>query len=242
MEKDRKAFLKIKKSVGLNNPCSLLEKLFHALVLPVILYCSELWGLETTFKDSDPFEYIHMKFIEEILGVHYKATNAACRAELARLPLKSKVQVAAVNFWEHVITSHNTLVHKIYCLTERTNSWVKKVKDVVSTLGYYFINSDPVTMILFHVKHIQQRIHDVAIQEQDSVILNSTKLDFYKHIYKIQTRAHYMYVDIISCRSDKFRSILAKLRVSAHKLTIEKSRYTGIPRQIGSALFAIQDQ
>ena len=119
---------------------------------------------------------------------------------MARLPLKSKVEAAAINFWEHVITSHNTLIHKIYCLTERTNSWVKKVKDVVSTLGYSFINSDPITMIHNHVKHIQQRIHDVAIQEQDSVILNSPKLDFYKNIYKIQTHAHY--VDIISCRSD----------------------------------------
>ena len=99
-------------------------------------------GLETTFKDSDPFEYIHMK-IKGILGVHYKATNAACRAELARLPLKSKVQAAAIIFWEHVITSHNTLVNKIYCLTERTNSWVKKVKDVVSTSCYSIINSDP---------------------------------------------------------------------------------------------------
>ena len=139
-------------------------------------------------NNTDPFEYIHMKFIKEILVVHYKATNAACMVELARLPLKSKVQAAAINFWEHVITSHNTLVNKIYCLTERTNAWVKKVKDVVSTLSYSFINSVPVTMIPIHVKHIQKRIrHDVAIQEQDSVILNSTKLDFYKNIYKIHT-------------------------------------------------------
>ena len=87
--------------------------------------------------------------------------------------------------------------------------------------------ADPVTMIPIHVKHIQQRIHDVVIQEQDSVMLNSTKLAFYKNIYKIQTRAHY--VDIISCRSD--RSILAKLRVRAHKLTIEKGIHIGIPRQ-----------
>ena len=43
-------------------------------------------------------------------------------------------------------------------------------------------------MIPIHIKHIQQRIHDVA----DSVILNSTKLDFYKNSYKIQTRAHYV--------------------------------------------------
>ena len=45
MEKGRKAFFKIKKSVGLNNPCSLLEKLFDTLVIPVIHYCSELWGI-----------------------------------------------------------------------------------------------------------------------------------------------------------------------------------------------------
>ena len=100
--------------------------------------------------------------------INIKATNAACRAELARLPLKSKVQAASINFGEYVITSHNTLVHKIYCLTEGANSWVKKIKDVVSTLGYSFINLDPVTMIPIHVKHIQQRIHDAAIQEQDS--------------------------------------------------------------------------
>ena len=42
-------------------------------------------------------------------------------------------------------------------------------------------------------------------------------------------RAHYEYADIISCRSD--RSVLAKLRVSVDKLTIEKGRYPGISRQ-----------
>ena len=81
-------------------------------------------------------------------------------------------------------------------------------------------------MIPLYQKSIQQRIHDIALQEQDSSILNSSKLDFYKNIYKIQTRAQY--VDSISYRSD--RSVLAKIRISAHNLTVEKGRYTGIPR------------
>ena len=167
-----------------------------------------------------------MKFIKEILGVHYKATNAACRAELGRLPLKSKVQTAAINFWEHIITSQNSLVNKTYSLTEQSNLWVKKVKKITSVLGYSFINSDPVNMIPLYQKSIQQWIHDIALQEQDSSILNSSKLDFYKNIYKIQT--HAQYVDSISYRSD--RSVLAKIRISAHKLTVKKGRYTGIPR------------
>ena len=81
MEKGRKAWFKIKKSVGINNPCNLLEKLFDSLVVPIILYGSEIWGVRNNLKDSEPFEHLQMKFIKEILGVHSKATNVACRAE-----------------------------------------------------------------------------------------------------------------------------------------------------------------
>ena len=91
------------------------------------LYCSELWGLENEFQDANPFEYLHMKFIKESLGVHCKDSKEACSAELARLPLESKVLVAAINFWQHN-TSQNTLVNKIYSVTEITSIWVKKVK------------------------------------------------------------------------------------------------------------------
>ena len=69
-------------------------------------------------------------------------------------------------------------------------------------------------------------MHDIVLQEQDSSILNSSSLYFYQNKYKIQTRAQY--VDSISYRSD--RSVLAKMRISAHNLTVEKGRYTDIPR------------
>ena len=79
MEKARKAYFKIKKTIGLDNPCKLLEKLFDSLVAPILLYCSEIWGITSTFKDTDPYEKLHIKFIKEILGVHCKASNDACR-------------------------------------------------------------------------------------------------------------------------------------------------------------------
>ena len=39
---------------------------------------TEIWGVDHCFKDIEPFEHLHIKFIKEILGVHCKATNAAC--------------------------------------------------------------------------------------------------------------------------------------------------------------------
>ena len=85
MEKAKKALFKIKKTIGLDNPCSLLEKLFDNLVTPVLLYCSELWRLTCAEKDTTPYEYQHLKFIKEILGVHSKILNDACRAEFLQL-------------------------------------------------------------------------------------------------------------------------------------------------------------
>ncbi len=90
VDKGRKAFFKIKKTIGLNNPCRLLEKLFDSLVSPILLYGSEVWGIDSSFKDSEPYENLHLKFMKEILGVHCKASNDGCCAELNRLPLKSK--------------------------------------------------------------------------------------------------------------------------------------------------------
>jgi hypothetical protein len=93
MEKGRKAWFKIKKTITLNNPCNLLEKLFDSLVVPIILYGSEVWGVGNKFRDSDPFEqHLHLKFIKEVLGVQCKTTNVACLAENKQNSFASKNQ------------------------------------------------------------------------------------------------------------------------------------------------------
>ena len=160
MEKGRKAFFKIKQCIGFDNPCSLLETLFDFLVSPIILYCSELWGINTAFKDSDPYEYLHLKFIKEILGVHCKATNTACRSELNRLPLKAKIQISALKFFEHIHSSHNTLVNKIYLATENTNTWTQNIKNIVNRLGFSHTLSNASEQIQVFIKHMQVRIND----------------------------------------------------------------------------------
>ena len=127
MEKARRAYFKIKKLIGLNNPCKLLEKLFDTLILPIITYCSEIWGIFSNFKDTEPFEKLHLKFIKEILGVHCKATNDACRAELCRLPLKSKILYSSIKYLEHILDSENSLVKPIFENSVPSNNWFIKL-------------------------------------------------------------------------------------------------------------------
>jgi hypothetical protein len=98
MEKARKVYFKIKKTIGLNNPCKPLEKLFDSLVTPILLYCSEIWRVYLDPGDSSIVEKFHMKFIKEILGVHCKTSTVAYRTELGRFPLWAKISFSCIKF------------------------------------------------------------------------------------------------------------------------------------------------
>jgi hypothetical protein len=196
MEKARKAYFKIKKTIGLNNPCRLLEKLFDSLVTPILTYgSSEVWGVDSTFKDSDPFEKLHIKFIKEILGIHFKASNDGCRAELNRTPLKSKILFSIFNFMNHIISSKNTLVYDIYIKSRETNPWVKKVKILLNGLGHsYIINN--INSIKLNLNTIKQRIHDQCLQTQNANICDSQKFNFFQSVYNMGQRPPY--VDVLN--------------------------------------------
>ena len=222
-EKGRKALFKIKKTIGLNNPCILLEKLFDTLVSPILLYGCEVWGINNV-KGTDPQEKMHVKFIKEILGVHCKTSNDACRAELARLPLKQTILFSCIKFLNHIQSQNDTLVNKIYQATKSVNPWTKNTVHILQQLGFPFLND----FVNFkpYIRSIKQRIIDQHQQEQNANIYNSTKLSFFKKIHNINQRAKY--VDTLANRCD--RSQISKVKLSAHQLNIEKGRYSNIPR------------
>ena len=225
MEKGRKAWFKIKKTIGLNNACNLLEKLFDTLVSPIILYGCEVWGAYCNFKDTDPFEHLHIKFIKEILGVHSKATNVACLSELNRSPLKDKIKLLSIKFWDHISNSPNTLVNKIYNNLSQTNKWTLAVKNWVRELGFGYI-ADNTNNIKRNLTNIKQRIFDQSLQNQHSSIIGSNKLTFYRNIYNSNKRPYY----VDTCRFKSDRSTICKFRISAHSLAIERGRYKNIPQ------------
>lgn len=165
-----------------------------------------------------------MKFIKEILGVHCKTTNVACRSELGRLPIQSKIMFSCVKFLNHLLLSENTLAFKIFKGTENNNPWTKKVYSNIQRLEFSYIIDSKCSFkpLLAFIKQI---IADQFIQEQSSQIFNSSKLKFYQNIYSNHKRSSY--VDLLRQKSE--RSTLCKIRLSAHNLEIEKGRHLSIP-------------
>ena len=69
----------------------------------------------------------------------------------------------------------------------------------------------------YNINHYQ-RLIDQSNQEQSSEIYSSTKLKFYQNFYDFNRRS--AYVDILRNKTE--RSILCKIRLSAHHLAIER--------------------
>ncbi len=67
-----------------------------------------MWGPLTNLSqdltkwEKHPIETLHAELCKNILHVHQHTTNNACRAELGKYPLISKIQKRAIKFWKHL--------------------------------------------------------------------------------------------------------------------------------------------
>ena len=79
------------------------NKLFNALVKPVLLYGCEIWGPELlshkTHFDKSTIEQVHIKFCKQTLNTPWYIGNIACRAELGRYPLRIDIKASIFSYW-----------------------------------------------------------------------------------------------------------------------------------------------
>ena len=92
-------------------------------------------------------------------------------------------------------------------------------------MGYSYLLNNQI-LLKPSLLQIRQRIIDQCAQEQYSNIKNSQKLEFFLSVYRMGKRPHY--VDKLINITD--RSMLCKIRISAHQLMIEKGRHLNIPK------------
>ena len=88
IKKAYKVLSTIKRSFSNSNMTTLTikNKLFDALVKPILLYGCKIWGPEflsyKTHFDKSAVEQVHIKFCKETLNTPWYTENIACRAEL----------------------------------------------------------------------------------------------------------------------------------------------------------------
>jgi len=73
---------------------------FDSLVLPVLSYASEVWGVDE--KIGDAAELLHRQFLKHTLGVRDSTANVIVIAELGRFPL-------CFHWWQQILRYHKRI-------------------------------------------------------------------------------------------------------------------------------------
>ena len=153
--KARAAFYKWSDCFNFNNntPINILTKLFESMVVPIVLYGSEIWGAflienikgnlkELFLNNKYHFERLQNSFCKFALGVKKCTSNTACKAELGIFPMIVSILYRVIKFYVRVnIMDDETLVKKCLMFV-RSKSKESSPKTKICTKENYIKSID----------------------------------------------------------------------------------------------------
>ena len=229
------ASVQLRKKLGDNfrNDVNIAIYLFDALVKPILLYCSDFWGILKINK-KDPCELlpkqnlidsVHMKFLKQLLGVQTQTHNVGVLLETGRMPLMAYALKNCMKNWNRIAIENNCnpLIQLSYENISGNNfEWYKNIKLLLNNLGLSYILNGSVSNpeVVVH-----KRVTDVFFQNAFTEISSdSSKLRTYCLFKKEVRREPYL----SNIKNVKDRISMTKFRLSNHKLMIEKGRHLNL--------------
>ena len=214
-------------------PLDIVCELFDTLVIPVLLYGCEIWGIENTAC----IEKFHTKFCKLLLKLSNNTANCIALGELGRLKLKRVIDKRIISYWCKLISGNE---NKISCILYRVTKdmfdthmletkWLTYVKGILDNCGFSNMWESN-TLKKCNIKWLQTALHlkldDIAKQEWLSeVSTNSLCLNY--RIFKTECCLS----NYILTLDTPDRITLCKFRCGNHRLPITTGRYTGINRE-----------
>lgn len=202
--------------------------MFDKIVMPILLYGSEVWG----FENLDMLERIHLKFCKLVL--HLKQTTPSCivYAELGRHPIIIDAKLRMINFLNRVLNGKESKISYIlyqlffiyfnnYGFEINWISFIKKIFDECGMSNIWYSQ----TVDKWVVKNIEQNLIDQFMQNCLADIYASPKGLCYRIFKKHVAFEHYF-----SKLSLNNLYTLCRFRCGNHRLPIETGRWQNVPR------------
>ena len=229
-----------------NIPIKTLLKLFYSVVVPVLLYGCEIWGVcllgkissfelfqKRFFSVVNKMESLQLKFFKRILGVHSKSTNLAVYGELGRVPLIVQISTLVTKYWIRIEASNytNTLVGEAASFNIRANTqavnftnYILKLCDLDSLNGI----SLPLESLHNVGTYLKNRLSTYFTNFWKDQIEQSRHSGKLRTL--VQVKNNFAFEDYLhEICNVKHRQAITKMRISAHKLPVESGRYTKTP-------------
>ena len=234
-DKALKAMYLLLKSANGMMPNTLL-KLFKCMVGPVLNYGSEVWAssyiekmLSSKFYDlceKPKSESVPLRYAKLILGVHAKTSNAAVRGELGLYPNIIEQTKLFFRYWKRLETmpsqtfAYKSLMECLFLTESNTPNWLSAKTGIINTLNCENVDNISEPQLMYSLKSIYEAQWANVLNRNNEVSGNKLRTySSFKQAFKFEKY-------LLACKTKDRRSIMTKLRTSAHKLHIETGRYS----------------
>lgn len=227
----RAMYALINKSNKMSLPIDIQLQLFDALVLPVLTYGCEVWGVE----NLDVIEKFHLKYLKIILHVNKSTCSNMVYGELGRLPVTIHIKSRILSFWGKLLKCNEPKVSTIMLklMSHRlkkgmqTPRWLSKVKQLLNDSGLCHMWSSQLskTSIPLLKKQFVTVQKNQFLQLWLNQIWNSGKCTNYR-IFKDK----FVIEPYLTFLPKHHRIMVTKFRCRNHKLPVETGAYLCLER------------
>ena len=199
------------------------SKLFDSGVIPILDYCSGVWG----FGRNDKINTIQNRAIRFFMGVHKFSPNLAINADMGWISSSTRRKVNMIRLWNRFITmDESRLTKKIFSwdFSICNRNWSSEVYQILDSvnLAFNFVQRSQCNIDL-----IKNNLYTMDCNNWIHAVYASPKLRTYR-LFKLSYGTENYLKEIYN---RQHRSILAQLRCGILPLAIETGRYTNTPEE-----------
>ncbi len=154
--------------------------------------------------------------------MHRHTTNNACRAELGKYPLITKIQKRAIKFWKHLKLSNPQSYHYKALQYQEMSKENKPFLQLIQSFSPdASLTSTDALNHNIRTNQITAQIKQSYITHWQTQTQQQSKMQCYLSLKREYSMAEYLF----TVSDKKLRSTLTRYRLSGHKLMIETGRH-----------------
>ena len=201
----------------------LFFKMFECQILPILLYGSEIWGL----NNSNIIETVHLYSLKQFLNVSVKTPNVMVYGDTGRYPLAINAAMRVVRYWLKILKmDKDRLPRRVYEMLlknmEIENNWAYKLSALLKENGCEEVwENQKVESESSFLCYLKDSLINKFIEQWMQEMNRSSRYEIYRSFKQTLEIEAYLY------KVDKkvFREVLVKFRFGISDLYIHKHRY-----------------
>ena len=224
-QSNRALFSLRSKQAKFHLPLDILFNLFDTLIIPILLYGSEIWGYEK-LAEIDTF---YKKIIKNSLKLNLQTADCMVYGETGRLPISYYVKQRMINYWHRIATGNeNKMSNIIYRLVrvmhergEMHSLWIAHIQNVLNECGMGNVWISPNNVNSNWLKNsLPLKLSDMFKQEWHSSVITMSSCFNYR-LFK----QDHLFEEFLINLDPVFRIPLVRFRCGNSKIPVVLGRY-----------------